>query len=72
MAHGGRRVSQPQDDDERAMLRRLESIAGPADNPVSTACPSCNTRFAMLAKYGQDGWRLRCTVCLSHFDGSLK
>lgn len=55
------------------------NCAGQAENVVSTACPECATRFACLAQFKvwdagntQPYWKLRCTVCLHTFTGSLK
>ena len=65
-------MSLPVTAEEKARHDATASAAGPADNVVSTACPQCHTRFAMLAKFKADGWHMRCTVCGGSFRGELK
>jgi predicted RNA-binding Zn-ribbon protein involved in translation (DUF1610 family) len=71
-------MSRPVTDAERAQEARTLQAAGPADNVVSTACPECGTRFAVVAKYARtdaypDGtWNLRCTLCAWRGTGELK
>ena len=59
--------------------RYSETVAGalPGENVVSTACPECHTRFAMLATWKRDAsgkpdWFLRCVVCGTSCKGELK
>lgn len=64
-------MSQPVTDDEKRQFALTEASAGPTENTVSTACPKCAVRFAMLAHYGRHDpadpkclvWLLRCTLC---------
>lgn len=65
-------MSRPKNGAERAQELRTLDVAGPTGNVVSTACPECGTRFALVAKLDAEGWRLRCTVCGWHGDGELK
>jgi hypothetical protein len=65
-------MSQPKTPEEQARHDATASVAGPAENVVSTACPSCGVRFAMLATYKADGWHLRCTSCGQRAHGELK
>jgi DNA-directed RNA polymerase subunit RPC12/RpoP len=65
-------VSLPQTATERQQLRLTEAAAAGAENTVSTACPECGTRFAMLARFNASGWHLRCTLCGCRRTGELK
>jgi predicted RNA-binding Zn-ribbon protein involved in translation (DUF1610 family) len=65
-------MSQPRTQEEFWQYEATTAVAGLADNVVSTACPSCGIRFAMLAAYKADGWHLRCTQCGERFHGELK
>lgn len=65
-------MSNPVTDEEKLRASLTLSCAGMTDNLVSTACPGCDTRFAMLARYDAGGWHLRCTVCAYYCDGELK
>lgn len=65
-------MSRPVTDAEREQEVITQQVAGPAENVVSTGCPECGTRFAILAKLDAEGWHLRCTVCGWHGDGELK
>lgn len=70
-------MSLPVGDAEWARYNKTADQAGPAENIVSTACPDCGTRFAMLAKFrasadGPPQWRLRCVNCGSSYEGDLK
>ena len=56
-------MSLPVTQEERDQLAATQAVAGFTDNVVSTACPNCGVRFAVLAKLSSDGWRLRCTLC---------
>jgi predicted RNA-binding Zn-ribbon protein involved in translation (DUF1610 family) len=63
-------MSVPKTEGEIAQCKHTELQAGPAENVVSTACPECGLRFAMLATFrvtdtGDDmpHWRLRCVNC---------
>jgi predicted RNA-binding Zn-ribbon protein involved in translation (DUF1610 family) len=65
-------MSQPRTVEEWKQQSATAAVAGPADNVVSTACPSCGVRFAMLASYSTRGWWLRCTLCGDAGYGELK
>jgi hypothetical protein len=65
-------VSLPQTAEEIAQFHATEAAGGLTGNVVSTACPDCDTRFAMLATFHADGWQLRCTVCGTRRNGELK
>jgi hypothetical protein len=65
-------MSLPETNKEIAQLHHTRQAAGPAENVVSTACPGCQTRFALVAALDQAGWHLRCTACGYHGDGELK
>jgi hypothetical protein len=65
-------VSQPRTSQELADFAITEQLAGPAENVVSTQCPHCHIRFAMLATYSRAGWHLRCTRCSHQTTGELK
>lgn len=65
-------MSLPQSNAEWARFNATARYAGPAENIVSTACPDCGTRFAMLAELKADGWHLRCTECDARAMGELK
>lgn len=65
-------MSDPVTEEERLRCDLTGAGAGPAENIVSTACPACSTRFAMLARYNAEGWHLRCTACGWAGTGELK
>ena len=71
-------MSLPVTEEEKSRYNLTRAAAGAADNVVSTACPECNTRFAILAWYGrgrfgeEPDWHLRCTVCGARCKGDLK
>lgn len=65
-------MSAPRTAAERGQYARTARVAGPAENVVSTACPECGVRFAVLARYDAEGWHLRCTLCGVRFKGELK
>ena len=72
-------MSLPKTEDELAQAQRAETQAGPAENLVSTACPECGARFAMLATFrvwdcGDDmpHWRVRCVNCGAERMGLLQ
>lgn len=65
-------MSLPQTDAEVAQYASTLQAAGRTENVVSTACPECQTRFSVVAKYEMDGWHLRCTRCGRTFRGELK
>lgn len=65
-------MSEPRTDFEKEQALLTLDAAGPAENLVSTACPGCNIRFAMVAKYDAEGWHLRCTLCGYRCEGELK
>ena len=70
-------MSRPVTAAEWLQFGRTEQAAGPAENVVSTECPVCRVRFAMVAKYERDAsgkpvWNLRCTRCGHHVNGELK
>ena len=65
-------MSQPKTEFERKQFALTADAAGPAENVVSTACPECGIRFAMLARYDAEGWHLRCTLCGTLATGELK
>jgi hypothetical protein len=69
----GKNMSLPRTEEELAQYTRTLAHAGfGAPSVVSTACPGCKTRFAMLAMYGPGGWLLRCTLCRTGRRGELK
>lgn len=57
---------------ERAQFLETQGQARPAENVVSTACPQCGVRFALVAHLDAGGWNLRCTLCGYSGKGSLK
>lgn len=65
-------MSLPETAEEREQYDAAEAVAGPAENVVSTACPVCGVRFALLARYKYDGWHLRCVPCGYQTKGELK
>ena len=65
-------MSLPQTDQERAQYRAANAASGLTENVVSTACPGCRVRFALVAKFSAGGWRLRCTSCGWTGEGELK
>lgn len=65
-------MSLPQTDQEWAQYHAADAASGLTENVVSTACPRCQTRFALVAKFSADGWRLRCTRCGWTGEGELK
>jgi predicted RNA-binding Zn-ribbon protein involved in translation (DUF1610 family) len=65
-------MSRPVTDAESEQEQRTAARAGPAENVVSTACPECDVRFAMLAQRCATGWHLRCTECGWAGTGELK
>ena len=65
-------VSEPRTGEEHLRAAQTQLAAGPAENLVSTACPGCGVRFAMLARLDAGGWHLRCTACRHTCDGELK
>ena len=73
-------MSLPTTDAEREQAQLSQRAARPAENLVSTACPDCGTRFALLASYVMlvntqeqvPVWLLRCTVCGFKGNGELK
>jgi hypothetical protein len=65
-------VSKPVTDAERAQADKTLLQAGPSENLVSTACPVCGVRFAMLARYVVSFWYLRCTECGAERTGEPK
>ena len=65
-------MSEPRTASEREQAEQTLAMAGQSENLVSTACPACGTRFAMLAKFYADAQLLRCTVCGWHGHGQLK
>lgn len=51
------------DEEKRQCDATLDQRTG-TENVVSTACPGCGTRFALLAKHhGGSEWHLRCVLC---------
>ena len=70
-------VAVPATDAEREQEAATLRVAGRTENVVSTACPQCGVRFAVLATWGcseegKAGWQLRCTLCPWRGKGSLK
>lgn len=65
-------MSRPVTTAERDQEQLTATCAGLAENVVSTACPSCEVRFALLASYDAAGWHLRCTLCFWTGTGELK
>lgn len=65
-------MSAPKTDEEIRQSIETQCDAGPAENVVSTACPACGVRFAMVAKFDWDSWHLRCTLCGHQCKGKLK
>jgi hypothetical protein len=71
-------VSQPKTGAEQEQHDATAAVAGMSENVVSTECPECHVRFAMLAHYGHHddsgtpGWLLRCTLCGHLTGGELK
>lgn len=66
-------MSLPSSPEEEARLTLTLRAARGSENAVSTACPSCGTRFALLARFTlEHGWLLRCTLCAARFAGQLK
>jgi predicted RNA-binding Zn-ribbon protein involved in translation (DUF1610 family) len=65
-------MSEPRTDFEREQFWLTEAVADRDENVVSTACPQCGTRFAMLARCDTEGWHLRCTLCGCRREGELK
>lgn len=65
-------MSLPVTDEERRQAAETTSCAGLTENLVSTACPACAVRFALLGKLDAAGWHLRCTCCDWTGNGELK
>lgn len=65
-------MSLPKTDEEVAQFYQSKQAAGPGENVVSTACPACQVRFAVVAKFTRAGWHLRCTRCSRNGKGELK
>jgi hypothetical protein len=62
----------PVTDQERKQACLTQQCAGPTENLVSTACPACNVRFALLVHFYSDVHKLRCTICGWTGNGELK
>lgn len=65
-------MSLPRTNEEEAQFERTWAQAGPTENLVSTACPACYARFALLGTYRKEGWLLRCVNCGHRCRGGLK
>jgi len=65
-------MSEPRPGSEQERAELTLAQAGPAENLVSTGCPECKVRFAMLAALGAEDWLLRCVNCGWWGRGNLK
>lgn len=70
-------MSAPRTEEERFQAEITLQHASLAENLVSTACPGCGVRFAMLAKWQRDenevpAWFLRCVRCGHQCKGETK
>lgn len=65
-------MSLPVTAEEKAQFTRTQQLASTTENVVSTACPGCGTRFAVLARLDASGWTLHCTRCHLYGKGELK
>lgn len=65
-------MSLPKNGAEWAQASKTQGCASMTENLVSTACPRCGVRFALLAHYYANCWMLRCVECLWNGPGELK
>ena len=65
-------MSLPRTQAEKDRFQQTRLYAGMTENVVSTACPSCAVRFAVLANLASNAWHLRCTCCGWRGIGELK
>ena len=65
-------MSLPETDAEQEQLDKTLAARFGTENVVSTACPECGTKFAMLTRFASGDWGLRCTVCGVTAKGELK
>ena len=69
-------MSEPKTQGELRQAALTMGAAGPTENLVSTECPVCHIRFAMVARLAGSetgpAWKLRCTMCGAQRDGELE
>lgn len=65
-------MSLPKNDLERAQMDKTLSLRIGCENVVSTACPECGVRFALLVIHRAGVWLLRCVECGWLGDGEPK